>query len=694
MSVIGLTLAGWLLGTAVPAQAAQNVSLGVAVHILNPPNAITNLTASPVGILDGDIQLVWTAPANQNAIGLTLYQVRFATFPANNPAQAEAWWSSIPLSQVIVSPAHAPGVTEFSIVSGLTVGVTYYFGIKSIDLDAQISPIDTRVGTAQQAASKPLQTGGGPPATPASLTAVAQSTGSLQWQWTASGAASFYTLNAFPGGGLIVQTPLLQYVESGFTPNTAVARTIRAGNGFGLSAPSPATTVYTLAAVPTSLQVTRIGYGNLDIAWNASGNSAGTLYRPERSTDNVSFTPLTFVTSPSLTDTGLTPLTTYYYRVRAVNGDGVQTSTSATLAVFMPDDAMPPRAPLGFKGDLPANGQNFTLSWEAVTLNEDGTPITDLAGYHIYRSSAVGGSFVRLTTAPLSVPVFADQVNGQTFIYKVHAIDTHGNESADSLLADSSPEANVIFVGADGLSSVLMPRDVNNLLRSGFNKYGVPLTLVLVEEPLANDGSIIRSVRLQLLRGDNLTPVNDLSFPVAHATVSVGFDLINGEVGRGGPSPAPQIAAGVSPSQLSLYWSNGVSWIKLGGVVNVPAQTVSVRTAFLGNYQLRSAPRAASLSLERTNVYPRVFTPNGDGLNDRVYFVLENPNNAGVHGEIFDKDGRHVATLPDPSTIGGIGTTLIWDGHDASGNVVPGGAYIYKITGEGQTFTGTVGVAR
>ena len=64
-----------------------------------------------------------------------------------------------------------------------------------------------------------------------------------------------------------------------------------------------------------------------------------------------------------------------------------------------------------------------------------------------------------------------------------------------------------------------------------------------------------------------------------------------------------------------------------------------------------------------------------------------------VGGEIFDKEGRHVRNLP-AAAGGGIGTTLIWDGKDDRGNVVPGGAYIYKISGEGHSFTGTVGVAR
>ena len=92
IAAIGLTLSGGLLGTALPAHAAPSSSLGVSVHILNPPNAITNLVASPVGAVDGDVQLVWTAPSNQNGVGMERYVVRYATFPAASSALAESWW--------------------------------------------------------------------------------------------------------------------------------------------------------------------------------------------------------------------------------------------------------------------------------------------------------------------------------------------------------------------------------------------------------------------------------------------------------------------------------------------------------------------------------------------------------------------------------------------------------------------------
>lgn len=102
--------------------------------------------------------------------------------------------------------------------------------------------------------------------------------------------------------------------------------------------------------------------------------------------------------------------------------------------------------------------------------------------------------------------------------------------------------------------------------------------------------------------------------------------------------------------------------------------------------------RSTSLgSLTVTGVYPRIFTPNGDGYNDKVGFHFDNPELLPVTGEVFDVTGARVADLregTDPASL------LLWDGKDSDGRVVPGGIYIYQITFQGKQTNGTVVVAR
>ena len=96
-------------------------------------------------------------------------------------------------------------------------------------------------------------------------------------------------------------------------------------------------------------------------------------------------------------------------------------------------------------------------------------------------------------------------------------------------------------------------------------------------------------------------------------------------------------------------------------------------------------------SLTLTGVYPRIFTPNGDGANDKAVFHFDNPELLPIDGQIFDLTGARVASMrpgTDPDTL------LVWDGKDSDGRTVPGGIYLYQIVFQGKRATGTVIVAR
>ena len=96
-------------------------------------------------------------------------------------------------------------------------------------------------------------------------------------------------------------------------------------------------------------------------------------------------------------------------------------------------------------------------------------------------------------------------------------------------------------------------------------------------------------------------------------------------------------------------------------------------------------------SLTLTKVAGRIFTPNGDGFNDKARFEFDNPDQLPVGGTVYDLSGARVADLKtgtDPTSV------LLWDGKDGDGQTVAGGIYIYQILFQGKTATGTVVVAR
>ena len=78
---------------------------------------------------------------------------------------------------------------------------------------------------------------------------------------------------------------------------------------------------------------------------------------------------------------------------------------------------------------------------------------------------------------------------------------------------------------------------------------------------------------------------------------------------------------------------------------------------------------------------PRVFTPNGDGINDTASFELELfllSAPVEVKIEIHNLSGKRIATLgPEQRSAGRY--ELIWDGRSAGNELVPPGLYLYRL---------------
>jgi flagellar hook assembly protein FlgD len=159
----------------------------------------------------------------------------------------------------------------------------------------------------------------------------------------------------------------------------------------------------------------------------------------------------------------------------------------------------------------------------------------------------------------------------------------------------------------------------------------------------------------------------------------------------------PKFANGQLPTitdpkkSLSIYWFNGVNWIKLGTTADMTNNNISVKSRLAGSYQLRLVDQA---NIQNNSVYPKTITPNGDGINDVAFFLFENKTGAVAQGTIYDLRSAKVADLQESNIFAGDNSVLTWDGKDNSGSVVPAGVYIYKVKVADMTYTGTVIVAR
>jgi len=168
---------------------------------------------------------------------------------------------------------------------------------------------------------------------------------SISWTWSASpsfgdapAASRLYrvfpsTVTApFPAPQTTATSLALGVTEQTLTPNTTYTRFVTAFTDWGDSVPSSAVSTHTLAAEPSGPAFSALAAAGLTFGWSAGANPAYTTYELNASTSSAFAAPVstTFATAVSSSPASLTPNTTYYFRVRAVNLDGVPTAYLAT----------------------------------------------------------------------------------------------------------------------------------------------------------------------------------------------------------------------------------------------------------------------------------------------------------------------------------------------------------------------------
>ena len=185
----------------------------------------------------------------------------------------------------------------------------------------------------------------------------------------------------------------------GFSPNTPHDVTVKANNDWGNSPSSSALTRYTLAETP-EITFGEVTTGSMILQIANHGNAADTAYRLERSTDGESFAPMEdYTVSAGASDayyymvTGLYDGTLYYFRVKARNGDGIETAYAATASRMTL-----PVAPTG----LAVTPQEITEDEsgnQSVSMLISWTAPTGAESYSIYRKAAGEAAYTRIEAA-------------------------------------------------------------------------------------------------------------------------------------------------------------------------------------------------------------------------------------------------------------------------------------------------------
>jgi phosphodiesterase/alkaline phosphatase D-like protein len=254
-------------------------------------------------------------------------------------------------------------------VAGLIPNTTYYYRVRAYN----------GCGTSLNSSTKNLRTLPCTPATPSVGSGTNVTFNSFSANWIAVSGAIDYRLDVSTSSAFTTYVPGYQdlhvgnvtsYPVTGVNPGTTYYYRVRSYNGCAASSNSSSKSVLTLPctpAAPSAGNATKVTFNSFRANW--SSVSGAIDYRLDVSTSST-FT--TYVPGyqdlhvghvPGYDVTGLSPSTTYYYRVRAYNGCNTSANSSSRSAVTL---ACTPAAPSAQNASN-VSTSSFSANWRSVS---------------------------------------------------------------------------------------------------------------------------------------------------------------------------------------------------------------------------------------------------------------------------------------------------------------------------------------
>ena len=305
--------------------------------------------------------------------------------------------------------------TSYTNTGYIENGNTYYYKVRALDANGTAGAWSSVVSvTYKQILSAPTVTGGND----------AQGRPTLKWK-AVSGAAKYEVYRARSKDGDYIKYSTVtgtsytntSYIENGNTYYYKVRALNANGTAGAWSSVVSVTYKQTLSA--PSVTGGNDAQGRPTLTWNAvSGAAKYEVYRA-RSKDG-DYIKYSTVTGTSYTNTSyIENGNTYYYKVRALKSDGTAGPWSSVVSVTYKQTLSAPTV----TGSNDAQGHP-TLKWNAVS---------GAAKYEVYRARSKDGDYIKYSTVTGTSYTNASYIeNGNTYYYKVRALDANGTAGPDS----------------------------------------------------------------------------------------------------------------------------------------------------------------------------------------------------------------------------------------------------------------------
>jgi hypothetical protein len=281
--------------------------------------------------------------------------------------------------------------------------------------------------------------------TPSEFSGIAISTYSIKWIWKDNSSTEIGYRIRSQNGSILADLPAntTYWIESNLNSNTPYTRYAEVYNNFDSNI-SNSSTIYTLTSIPSNLSAGEETSSSIAISWSGDG----TRYKIERAPD-VSGSPGNWTTmkswSDSITsnkyiDTSLQSNTTYWYRITAYNGDGIEGPPSEPIAW---------QTGPGVPGTPTDGGQWSTTT--LLTFNWTQGEAIGAQYYHIQIGNTPGSNNVLDTEIPAiytSTQIVGS--DGLTYYIRVRAKNSNGRygnwtNSSDGITIDITPPSASII---------------------------------------------------------------------------------------------------------------------------------------------------------------------------------------------------------------------------------------------------------
>ena len=288
--------------------------------------------------------------------------------------------------------------------TGAAVGKTYYYRVKAVNRDGMASGYSNIVSGKATLPAPVLNIG------------LSVSSGKPKLTWNAvSGATSYRVFRSESRGSgysLLGTTTSTSYTNTGAAAGKTYYYRVKAVNSVGTSGYSNIVSGKAKAAAPAAPTVTMTyaASGKPKLTWNAvSGAVSYRIYRSE--SRGTGYSLLGTTSSTSYVNTGAAVGKTYYYRVKAVNRDGMASGYSNIVSG---------------KATLPAPVLNIGLSVSSGKPMLAWDAVPGATSYRIYRSTSRGSGYSLLATTTSTSHVNTSAAKGTTYYYRVKACSAAG----------------------------------------------------------------------------------------------------------------------------------------------------------------------------------------------------------------------------------------------------------------------------